>query len=110
MELEIQQSERSGYTVLELSGRLNALSSAALKDAIQKSVDKGRANVILQLSGVSFIDSSGLSAMVSGLKHTHEAGGSLKLVAMQETPKRVFELTHLDRVFQFFDSLDAAVS
>jgi anti-anti-sigma factor len=61
------------------------------------------------MSGVSFLDSSGLAALVSGLKAAREAGGTLKLAGVNEQARQVFEITRLDQVFELYPDRDAAV-
>ena len=61
------------------------------------------------MAEVSFIDSSGLAALVSGLKAVRSAGGWLKLAAVSDQPRQVFKLTMLERVFEFYPSVQAAL-
>ena len=96
--------------LLTLDGRLNAVTTGELKGKLAKLVANDNVHLILDLHGVDFIDSSGLAALVSGLKKTREVGGSLKLVGLNENTMKVFKLTRLDRVFTFYDQVEQAVS
>lgn len=96
--------------VLALEGRLDALTALELKQAIGEWVDAGQAQLIIDLSRVPFIDSSGLAALVSGLKATRQVGGTLKLAGLSEQASTVFRLTQLDRIFALYPDTAAAVA
>ncbi len=95
--------------VLGISGRLNALSSPDLKAEIKKTLATGAQNLIIDLRGTDFVDSSGLSALVSGLKQTRESGGRLRLAGLNDQTLTVFKLTMLDRIFEIFPDVDHAL-
>jgi anti-sigma B factor antagonist len=69
----------------------------------------GGACVVVDLSGVSFIDSTGLGVLIGGLKRAREKG-SLSLVCPHSRVRRVFEITGLTQVFTFFDAQEEAVA
>ena len=96
--------------VIAARGRLNAMTAPAMKTRIRELIDEGRTEIVCDLSEVSFLDSSGLSALVSGLKATRERGGFLKLAGANEQVARIFKLTMLDRVFEMYASADAALA
>ena len=71
--MEITVREIDGKTcVIGVSGRLSAVSAGEVKDTIKNQVEAGHNGLLIDLSGTDFIDSSGLSALVSGLKLTRE--------------------------------------
>jgi anti-sigma B factor antagonist len=92
-----------------LHGRLNAVSAPELKARLKQLLQGGSAQLIVDLSGVAFVDSSGLSALISGLKSAREAGGYLKLAGLNEQVGSIFRLTRLDRVFEMYPDVDAAL-
>jgi anti-sigma B factor antagonist len=107
--MEITQSTIDEQTcVISLNGTLNARSADQVKDAFREVVGKGIRQVILNLADVPFIDSSGLAALVSGLKTLNEKDGSLKLAALQSQADLLFKLTMFDKVFEIFDDVDSA--
>jgi anti-sigma B factor antagonist len=110
MDLMITESfPKDNTVILSVEGRINAITAGDLKKRIKQLVAKGYIHLILDLTGVSFIDSSGLSAIVTGLKATHEQDGSIKLVGLSKKTKHVFELTRLTRVFEFYQDVDSAL-
>jgi anti-sigma B factor antagonist len=67
-------------------------------------------NVVLDLSHLRFVDSSGLGAMLSCLRQLNAAGGDLKLCGMSKTVRAVFELVRMHRIFDIYDTREQAVS
>jgi anti-sigma B factor antagonist len=108
-DLSVQMAP-NGRAVIAAKGRLNAVTAPAMKAQIAKLIEDGHAEVVCDLGAVGFIDSSGLSALVSGLKATREHGGFLKLAGVNDQVARIFKLTMLDRVFEMHPSVEAAVA
>ena len=110
MELKITESMLAEqYAVLTAKGRLDTTTASDLKTAIKRLVRNGHHHVIVTLTGVPFIDSSGLAALVSGLKAVRDAGGTLKLAGLNDQARTVFGVTLLDRVFEFYSDVASAV-
>jgi anti-sigma B factor antagonist len=95
--------------LLTINGILNAHTAPDLKQKIEAMIDAGNRKLIVDMSEVEFVDSSGLAAIVSGLKKTHALDGSLVLVGVHPNVMEVFRLTLLDQVFQFYPDLDSAL-
>jgi anti-sigma B factor antagonist len=89
--------------------RLDAHNSNDLKTKMQELFTGGTKNILVDLTEVRFIDSSGLGALVSGFKNAISHQGSLKLASLQPQVKSMFELTRLHRVFEIFGSTAEAV-
>ena len=97
-----------GVGLVTLAGRLNMVSAPALKAAIDELIGAGRPRVVVDLSGVSFMDSSGLGALVAGLKPARQAQGDLRIAGANEQVLTVLRLTNLDRVLRPRDSVEEA--
>jgi len=92
-----------------LERRLDARSAPEFKAAMARLVRDGHARIVLDLSDVEFVDSSGLGAIVSALKQV--AGtGDLVLCGTRPAVMSMFKLTRLDKVFQMFALADDAVA
>ncbi len=99
-------STTSTVTVVRLvvDGRLDAETAPALRDAITAHIEHGVVNLVVDMTSISFVDSAGLAALVSGMKRSRQAGGDLQLVRPTSTTAfRVFELTQFDQIFRFVD-------
>jgi anti-sigma B factor antagonist len=98
----------NGVTELAGSGRLNMTTAARMIDAIQAAVNDNRSNIAVDLSGVIFLDSSGLGALIAGLKTARQAGGDVRLVRPTEQVELVLDLTNMGSVLVSFDSVESA--
>lgn len=98
----------SDVYLVKLNGALNARSAEEAKQTFRDLSNKGAGRVIVDLASVPFIDSSGLAALVSGLKTFGGDAHNLRLAAPQSQAKLLFELTMFDRVFQIFETVAEA--
>jgi anti-anti-sigma factor len=108
--MEIRERTEGTLAVIELAGRFTVTDPPGLlKDAVVAAVDRGARHVLLDLSGVRYIDSTRLGELIAAHVNANRRGSSLKLVG---TPPRIAELLSmagLDGIFQRFDSVgDAA--
>ena len=109
--MDVNRSEVEGRAVvLSPRGRLNMTTAALLRQSVAAEVEGGSARVVLDLAGVAFVDSSGLGAIVGGLKSARQAGGDLRIAAAGEQVRTVLELTNLDRVLRPHDTVEDALS
>jgi len=106
--IEVSGSDKKTMTV-SLSGRLNAASAPEAKERLKALVKEASINLVLDLGGLTFIDSSGLASLVSAYKAAIEAGGSVKLARLTSQVAYVFTLTRLDRVFETYPDPETAV-
>ena len=94
--------------LIRLNGRLDAMASPSLKSALETKLDEGHRKLIVDLEKVSFIDSSGLVALVSGLRLAREKKGDIFLSGIGPQAQAVFRLTMLDRIFPIHPTFDDA--
>jgi anti-sigma B factor antagonist len=88
--------------------KIDASVAVEFKNQLLELVERGENRLALNLEEVEFIDSSGLGALVSVLKHT-DPDGKIKLFSVNDGVRSIFELTRLDRVFAIHISEDGAV-
>lgn len=98
----------SDVTVIQPKGRLNMVGASALRKQLQEIVDGGSSRIVVDLSTTEFIDSSGLGALISGLKMARQAGGDLRIAATPSQVTTVLNLTNLNRVLPTYASADTA--
>ena len=99
-----------GTAIVSLNGRLDFVTAGAVRQSIVESIKVGHHRLVIDLASVPFIDSSGLGALIGGLKAARAAGGDLRIARAPEQTKVVLSLTTLDRVFTTYDSLDDAMA
>ena len=111
MEISTKPVESSPtVNIVSFNGALNARSAEEAKQTFRDLVGKDITQVIVDLQEVPFIDSSGLAALVSGLKTLGGESSNLKLAAPQSQARLLFELTMFDRVFEIHDTVDDALN
>jgi anti-anti-sigma factor len=94
--------------VIRATGRLNMLTAARLKRTVLSVLDQGGAKVVLDLSAVEFLDSTGLGAIIAGMKAARIEGGDLRLVAPGPQPSLVLTLSNLDRAIPSYLDVHSA--
>lgn len=87
-------------TLIRLEGRLDATAAPDFQAQLLTAVAEGKTRLAIDLSKVSFVDSTGISALVSSLKAARRAEGDLRLVAPSAQATKLLKLTTLDRVFR----------
>jgi anti-anti-sigma factor len=98
----------TGAVVVGPEGRLNMVAAPGLRDQLRGLVESGHTRLVVDLSGVETVDSSGLGALISGLKAARQSGGDLRIAAPSEQATAVLELTNLNRVLKTYESADDA--
>jgi len=109
LDVESRQTD-SGVTVLAPSGRLDVVGAPALKEAVTEAMKNGQPRLVIDMEGVTFVDSSGLGSVVSALKQVRTSKGDLRLAAPNQQVRVVLELTTLDRVFPYFATVEEALT
>jgi anti-sigma B factor antagonist len=104
MSLLLEGSTEGRWTVLRVEGELDLYTSPELRDRLLGLVEEGSGDVALNLTGVTFMDSSSLGTLVTCLKRLREKDRALALVGVNGAPLKVLTLTGLDKVFSLFPS------
>jgi anti-sigma B factor antagonist len=106
MIMQIATTPGSDRYVITVSGEVDLASSPDLDTSIIAAIASGAASVVIDLTDVSFMDSSGLGVIVRGLKRCREADKDLDLVITNERVLKVFGITGLDQVIPIHDSIE----
>lgn len=109
MQIDLLQA-RERVTVLAPRGRLDAVSAQSFRERVRQLVDAGANELVVDMGQVSFVDSTGLAAVIGGLKAARQAGGDLRIARPNEQALTLLDLTSLDRVFRPFSSVEEALS
>lgn len=110
MDLDVSTREESGRTVVSATGEVDVFTAPVLDDALSGAVAGGATSIVVDLSGVDFLDSTGLSVLVKALKRVRDADGSLDVVVTAERVAKVFRITGLDQVIPVHASLADALA
>lgn len=104
--LEISTRKYDRYAVVTLRGELDLAGESGLRDRLRTACDENDGRVVLDLSELTFIDSTGLSILVEYHERTRAAGGRLVLLAPREAVVRILDITGLDERLTICDRLD----
>jgi len=108
--LAIPEGWEAAADVVVSPGRLDVTGAPTLKDAVSEIVKNGQPRLVIDLEGVSFVDSTGLGSVIAALKMVRSSKGDLRLAAPNQQVRVVLELTTLDRVFPYFATVEEALT
>ena len=107
--MKIQQKEKYGAVVLELSGKLTGGPEAeTFRNIFKGLADEGKGNIIVNLKKVDWINSTGLGILISGYTSLRKSGGDLVLCNVGDRIDSILYVTKLNLLFQVFDNEEAA--
>lgn len=104
------RADRGDTTVVTLGGEIDVYTAPFVREQLDEAVHEGKVNLVVDLTQVRFLDSTGLGVLVGRLKLTRSLGGSLRLVGTDERVVKVFSITGLDKVFDIHATLDEALA
>ncbi len=109
MLLRLIVESRGGHVLIRAEGELDMSGAAGIQQAVADALGDGHLLVLLDLSGVTFVDSTGLSALVSVHLSAEQAGSYLAVVSPRESVRRVMRLLGVEDVLHLHDSVDEAL-
>ena len=96
--------------VLPLDGEIDLHISPRVSAALAAMIENKPPRLVVDLSNVTYIDSSGLAVLIEGMQNVEAYGGKFILAGIQENVKPIFEIARLDQVFIIFPHVDAALA
>lgn len=110
MNLRVEtQNPREGVAVVALGGEVDVYTSPRVKQEIVNLLNGGTPKMVVDLSGVEYLDSTGLGVLIGGLKRARERDGDLKLVCDNTRILRIFEITGLTKIFDIYRTTSDAL-
>jgi anti-anti-sigma factor len=97
-------------TVISVEGELHVSTAPEFSHALNDAIAGGRTSVVLDMTGVGFIDSTGLSVLLNALRRVTRRGGSLAIACANPTVLRLFEITRLDSTFDIEPDVESALA
>ena len=95
--------------VVVLSGEVDIFTAPQFKESLLELLDSGVKRLVVDLSAVTFIDSTALGVLIGGVRRVNSAGGAMALVVVSRPVERVLSITGLDRVFTIHRTRDEAL-
>jgi anti-sigma B factor antagonist len=110
MNLLVETRQAGAWTVVDVRGEIDLYTAPRLKEQLSDLIDAGRSQIVINLEGVEFLDSTGLGVLIGALRRCREEDGVLALAAPRETVQKVLRVTGLDKVFPVGDTVDEATA
>ena len=107
--MKIREEKFNDAVVCFLEGEININNSPELRKVFDGLIEKSQKKVIVNFSAVSYIDSSGLATLIEMFQRLKKIGGSLRFSNMEQKIRNVFEITKLHKLFEIFDTQEAAL-
>lgn len=105
MDIDITAGEGGAATVVAARGELDVLTAASLRTAFSGVIDGGRGHLVLDASGITFMDSTGIGVLVIALRRTRAYDGSFAIAGVHGRALRTLEMTGLARIFTLYDTV-----
>ena len=100
----------AGVAVIRLVGRLDLLAADDVKQRLTQAVAEGNRRLVVDLTALEFIDSSGLAALIGGLKAARLSGGDLRLAEVGVQARMILKITSLDQVLRPYSTVEEALA
>ena len=108
--MQISTRQRSGVTILDPKGKITiGVGDVALREAIHAALDSGARQILLNMEGVTLMDSSGIGELVSAYTNTTNKGGRPKICNLPAKVQDILQITQLITIFDVFDTEDEAI-
>ena len=107
MKVQVRNADKT--TIIDCTGEVDLYSSPSLRDALLKEMRAGASDVLVNMSGVSYIDSSGIATLVEGLQLSQRTKTRFGLYGLRNNARSVLELARLNRVFPIFENEQEAL-
>ena len=101
---------KDGFLLVTVEGQLVVGNRQEFKQLVLDEVERGARQIVVDFANTAYIDSSGLGALVSLGKRIRESGGELRLAALNDDLRTLFELTRLDTLFPLYASREDALA
>jgi anti-sigma B factor antagonist len=95
----VSEETRDEATLFRVRGEVDVSTASIFRDDLARAVDRGDPRVVVDLSGVTFMDSSGLGVLVGALRRMRDDGRTLRVIGLNPTTRRLFDATGLAEAF-----------
>lgn len=109
VDLNVSTRQQDNHVVVSPTGEIDLHTAPQLQTELADQMRSGASQLIVDLSGVEFCDSTGVNVLLSAMRRAHEHGSGLSLVSPQPPVRKVLGITGLDSVFALRDSIDDAI-
>ena len=105
-----EQGSEAGHFVIAARGEIDLFTAPELKQVVTDAIESGERRVVIDLTDVSFLDSTALGVLIGAVKRLRSRGGALAIVNTEASITKTFEITGLDQIFTILPSRDEALA
>jgi anti-sigma B factor antagonist len=105
-----EQGSQAGHHVIAVRGEIDLFTAPELKQALTDAIEGGQRRVAIDLTEVSFLDSTALGVLIGAVKRLRSRGGALAIVNTEPSIAKTFEITGLDQIFTIVPSREEALA
>ncbi len=110
MDFSVTTRAIDDFRIVDVAGEVDVFSAPELANQLTQLFDAGRRIVMVDLTAVTFLDSTGLGTLVAARNRAEEAGGQLPVIGSGDRVMKLFRITGLEDVFEIYPSIDAAIT
>lgn len=103
------ETRPGGIAIVHITEQLSIRTAASVKKYLTQTVSDGFPRLVVELGSITFVDSSGLTALISGMKAARNAGGDLRIAHPTSEVQRILDLTGLNQIFRAYPTIDEAL-
>ena len=105
----VLEPHNNGVVIVHFTGRLDFVLAPEARERLAQSIGSGHRHLVIDLSGVDFVDSSGLGVLIDGTRKARDAGGDLCIADPHDQVRLLMALTGIDRIIQRYATLEEAL-
>ena len=102
-DFRVSVRDDAGAVTITVEGEVDVATAPTVRDELYRLIDRGTKRIVVDLSGMEFIDSTGLGVFVGALKRSREGGGELELRSLKPAARKIFDITGLSSAFNISD-------
>lgn len=110
MDLRVRTAVHGDRVVVSVGGEIDVYTANSLREALTRVIGPGRADLIVDLTEVTFMDSTGLGVLIGSVRQVREHGGRVQLVVAEGNVVNLMRITAVTQVFTVHESLEAALA
>ncbi len=107
--MSLKIDDRGKVKVVSLSGKMDVGLSMTVETELEELVDSGMINLILEISGIEYLSSSGIRVFIAIMRKVKEKNGKIVLAQVPDTIKKILKTVDLEDLFEVYDSVDKAL-
>ena len=108
--IETSLRHRDGVPILDVVGEIDIYTTPQFKEAVSAAIDEGKSSIVINMTQVTYMDSSGFGTLLSATKRLRPVDGALYLSGCNEAITRMLQITRLNTIFGIYDTEDEALA